>query len=192
MSELLGYMGLVAQLGFFAAIAIASVRHFAQDTAPGHRLIQIASPLCTIGLAVLMLRLGPVGPWPAITALAMTAAGYWVFRRALAESAPGCLSVAFGENVSERLMVSGIYGVIRNPLYTSYLLYWAAWPVLLGLIWPALAVAIFFALVYWLAVRQEETALATQFGPDYLEYQARTGRFFPRVNLSGIFRTPKP
>ncbi len=192
MSDIFGYVALAALLGFFVEIARASLGHFAQDQTLGHRLIQVASPLCTICLTALVVLGGPVDLWPGLLALALTATGYALFRQALAESDPGFLSVAFGRHASEHLMVEGIYGLIRNPLYTSYLLYWGAWPVLLGLAWPALAVAIFFTVVYWQAARREEAALAEQFGPDYLTYQARTGRFLPKFASRSIFRPPKP
>ncbi len=78
-----------------------------------------------------------------------------------------------GEMVSK-----GIYGVIRHPQYTGFLLItlgmlceWATLPMLI--MWPALI---------WLYVRlarREEADMEAEFGQAYREYRSRTGMFLP-------------
>ena len=78
-----------------------------------------------------------------------------------------------------RLVRTGIYGLMRHPLYTAvfcgsvgWALVWRSWPALVA----ALAVAPFFEA----KARQEECWLRRQF-PEYLEYERRVRRFVPWI-----------
>jgi protein-S-isoprenylcysteine O-methyltransferase Ste14 len=82
-----------------------------------------------------------------------------------------------------RLVVSGLYRFVRNPMYvgvTAILLgealatqsmpvavYWAAW----------------FAVVNLFVVGYEEPALRRQFGEEYDEYARRVGRWIPILRV---------
>lgn len=79
-----------------------------------------------------------------------------------------------------QLVTDGIYGYIRHPQYTGFMLItfgmildWATLPLLI--MWPILAI------VYYRLARQEERELALQFGSAYLAYKERTGMFLPRI-----------
>jgi protein-S-isoprenylcysteine O-methyltransferase Ste14 len=78
------------------------------------------------------------------------------------------------------LVTNGIYGYIRHPQYTGFLLItlamifeWATLPLLI--MWPILAV------VYYRLARKEEKDMEVEFGPHYAEYRRRTGMFLPRL-----------
>lgn len=79
-----------------------------------------------------------------------------------------------------QLVTDGIYGYIRHPQYTGFMLItfgmildWATLPLLI--MWPILVV------VYYRLARREERDMALQFGDAYLAYKARTGMFLPRL-----------
>lgn len=77
-----------------------------------------------------------------------------------------------------KLEVQGMYRFIRHPLYASYCYYFVGFclvfqsfliiPLLLGI------------LGYYETSKYEEEILIRHFGDDYLQYQQRVGRFFPR------------
>ncbi len=78
------------------------------------------------------------------------------------------------------LVTTGVYRYVRNPLVLSiYLLMTSSLlivPSLLALLMVGINVV-----GYALKVRAEETYLLETHGAEYQTYQARTGRFFPRL-----------
>lgn len=174
------YVALLAQVGCFALISAASIRSFRKDRdSAGMMAIRVLSLIATLWLTLLIIR-QPIGPWTAgATALIMSILSAGVLRQALGAVEPGTLDVAFTGNGPDRLVTSGIYGHLRNPLYTAYLIFWAGWiPLSVG--HPmSVVIGAAFAVIYWLAARQEEAFLGRQFGKIYDEYRARTGRFLP-------------
>ncbi len=79
-----------------------------------------------------------------------------------------------------QLVTKGIYGWIRHPQYTGFLLItlamifeWATLPLLI--MWPILAV------LYYRMARKEEADMQQEFGPAYQKYQEQTGMFLPRL-----------
>jgi protein-S-isoprenylcysteine O-methyltransferase Ste14 len=96
-------------------------------------------------------------------------------------------AVALGRNLtpfprpssSTQLVQSGIYGLMRHPLYTAVIcgavgwaLVWASWLALVA----ALALVPFFDA----KARREERWLRQQF-PEYTSYEKRVRRFLPGV-----------
>lgn len=79
----------------------------------------------------------------------------------------------------QKLVVSGIYGWVRHPLYAS--LIWMFFGACL--VFPNLAAFLATALVFvpfmYRRARLEELLLAREF-PEYAGYQRRTGMFFPK------------
>lgn len=78
------------------------------------------------------------------------------------------------------LVTTGLYGWVRHPLYTAFLveavgisLLMANWFV------AATAGSLLTLLVY--RTRQEEDELIERFGDEYRTYMANTGRFIPRL-----------
>jgi protein-S-isoprenylcysteine O-methyltransferase Ste14 len=78
------------------------------------------------------------------------------------------------------LVTTGLYGWVRHPLYTAFLveavgisLLMANWfvAVTAGSLWTLLA----------MRTRQEERKLIERFGDEYQEYMRRVGRFLPRL-----------
>jgi protein-S-isoprenylcysteine O-methyltransferase Ste14 len=80
-----------------------------------------------------------------------------------------------------RLVARGLYRYTRNPMYVGVLLALGGWALLLRSplhLAYALAVATCFELF---VVLYEEPRLTRQFGPEYLAYTRRVGRWLPRL-----------
>lgn len=170
-------------LGCFVAFAAASYRHFAQGIdSRGNAVIRALSLLGTAVMLVQIWLAMPVPPAFSAVGLFLGIASLVMFRAALNSVQPGELHVAFTGDGPERLVTSGIYGRIRNPLYTSYLMYWAAWVPATGLHPISVACFALFLSLYWIAVREEERFLAQRFGDAYHAFKLRTGRFLPRIH----------
>lgn len=78
------------------------------------------------------------------------------------------------------LVTDGIYGYIRHPQYTGFMLItfgmildWATLPLLI--MWPVLV------FIYYRLARMEERDMEAQFGSAYRLYRAQTGMFLPRL-----------
>ena len=81
---------------------------------------------------------------------------------------------------NHQLIESGIYSVVRHPLYLSLLLAGPGFALVFAsrLVWPILAVTVTFIAV---RIRQEERLLTTEFGRSYDEYRSRTWTLLPPI-----------
>jgi len=84
------------------------------------------------------------------------------------------------ESGKGQLVNTGIYGLIRHPQYTGFMLItlgmlcdWATLPMLI--MWPIMAV------LYYRLARKEEADMEQEFGAQYQVYKSRTGMFLPRL-----------
>jgi protein-S-isoprenylcysteine O-methyltransferase Ste14 len=77
------------------------------------------------------------------------------------------------------LCVSGLYSIIRHPLYAAYLVQGAGCMMMLGAIWTWIAYGLAIALVV-IRVFQEDRELAAQY-PAFPEYSHRVKRLIPGV-----------
>ena len=81
----------------------------------------------------------------------------------------------------ERLVISGLYRYVRNPMYLGVVHAIVGQALLFGslvlLPYAALVWLIFFAFV----VLYEEPILRQKFGPSYEHYQANVRRWWPRI-----------
>lgn len=79
-----------------------------------------------------------------------------------------------------QLIQTGIYSRVRHPMYTVFISFSLA----VGLVssnWFLIISSILIGLgLYWISLF-EEKMLIEEFGNDYVEYQNRTGRFFPQI-----------
>ena len=79
-----------------------------------------------------------------------------------------------------RLVRKGPYALIRNPMYTSLLLFFAS-----GLSnefhWTGLAVLVLLSVVFAIKIRDEEKFLLSRFGVIYSEYKESTYRILPYI-----------
>ncbi len=82
-----------------------------------------------------------------------------------------------------RLVISGPFAHVRNPLYVGNILLYFGVGVMSFALFPYLQIfaLIFFVVQYWLIVGEEEKYLAQSFGEDYMNYKKNVPRFFPRL-----------
>lgn len=81
---------------------------------------------------------------------------------------------------TQSLVTSGIYGVIRHPIYAAMWLWGAAQALLLNNWIAGLATLVLFGLVYVVRVPREEQMMLDHFGEEYRAYLQRTGRVIPK------------
>ena len=80
----------------------------------------------------------------------------------------------------QRLVTYGAFAWCRNPLYVGNFLAWIGFTVVSGVLWFIPVAILIFAIEYTLIVRYEEGVLESIFGQEYLDYKARTPRWFWR------------
>jgi len=118
-----------------------------------------------------------------VVCLAVSAAGVVV--RAL--TVGSAASQTSGRNtkvqVARTLNTTGMYSIVRNPLYVGNFLTMLGVVVFLRVWWITAIYALLFALYYERIVLAEEAFLRRQFGRAYLDWAARTPAFLPRFRL---------
>lgn len=79
------------------------------------------------------------------------------------------------------LVQSGIFKLVRHPIYSGLFLFLAGWA-----FWQnnayQLLLAVMLMVLFYFKSRYEETRLQIKF-PEYAQYRKNTGRFFPRLKL---------
>jgi len=80
------------------------------------------------------------------------------------------------------LVTVGPYSVTRNPLYFFSFLGFIGVGLATETVTLALVMTCFFAIVYPIIIRREETLLRARFGATFTDYCARVPRFVPRFS----------
>jgi protein-S-isoprenylcysteine O-methyltransferase Ste14 len=80
---------------------------------------------------------------------------------------------------SGKLVTSGAYGVVRNPIYSSVTFFLLPAVALLTLTWVYLVPPLFLYVGVLIFIRKEEGQLKTAFGKEYEAYLARVDRMIP-------------
>ena len=113
---------------------------------------------------------------PALALLACAVLlGLWT----LGHNRPGNFNIRPEPKAAARLVTSGPYRLVRNPMYSALLLFAAAEVVAYGDLWK-IACWLALALVLLAKVLLEERALRALF-PGYAAYAKRVRRFIPGV-----------
>jgi protein-S-isoprenylcysteine O-methyltransferase Ste14 len=116
--------------------------------------------------------------WLAVS-FALGLAGLLVRGAALAFAPEGTSSRDTHRLRAPSLNTTGMYSIVRNPLYLGNGLMWLGAVASLGLWWLALLTA----LLYWLYIERvilvEESFLEGQFGQEFTEWAQRTPAFVP-------------
>lgn len=90
------------------------------------------------------------------------------------------------------LAMTGPYVWMRNPVYAGNILILAGLCVLCELPWMIPVICSWAAVVYDAAIRFEEYRLTKRYGAEYLAYQQRVGRWWPRVPLAAASPAARP
>lgn len=78
-----------------------------------------------------------------------------------------------------KLVTSGAYGVVRNPIYSSVTWFILPAVALLTLTWVYFVPSIFLYVGVLIFIGKEEKQLTTAFGKEYIDYMARVDRLIP-------------
>jgi protein-S-isoprenylcysteine O-methyltransferase Ste14 len=78
-----------------------------------------------------------------------------------------------------RLVTTGIYGLIRHPMYSSFFLLAVAQLMLLPNWFAGATGLIGVGMLYAFRIRQEERMMIERFGAEYRDYMAHTARLIP-------------
>jgi len=92
---------------------------------------------------------------------------------------------------ASRLVTSGPFGYVRNPLYVGNMLIYIGIGIMSLALFPWLQAGalLYFVLQYTLIVREEETFLKKEFGKEYEHYIEAVPRFLCRLTP---YHSPKP
>ncbi len=74
---------------------------------------------------------------------------------------------------------NGVYQIVRHPLYASLIWMFYAGSIIYSNWMACLVTTLIFIPIMYFRAKQEEQMLITQF-QEYVEYQSKTGMFFPR------------
>jgi protein-S-isoprenylcysteine O-methyltransferase Ste14 len=85
--------------------------------------------------------------------------------------------------VADELNTSGMYSVVRHPLYVGNYLMWLGVVMLLHTVWLVLLVSAGYALYYERIMAAEENFLRGKFGARYEEWAGRTPAFLANPRL---------
>ncbi len=93
-----------------------------------------------------------------------------IFHKANTTTTPG--------EISKKLVVSGPYQLMRNPMYVSLTLAYLGEAGFLNQIWPLLVLPLTLAYINWIVIPLEEDLLKNEFKEEYENYCTRVNRWF--------------
>ncbi len=83
------------------------------------------------------------------------------------------------KQIAEKLNTTGIYSILRNPLYLANYLNWLGIILLLSNTILTISVTLFFILIYYKIILVEENFLKNKFQEDVKIYFSKTNRILP-------------
>jgi protein-S-isoprenylcysteine O-methyltransferase Ste14 len=92
------------------------------------------------------------------------------------------------KQVAERLNTTGIYSIVRNPLYLGNFFMWLGIALFVHDLWLTVIYVLLFWLYYERIIFAEETYLRDKFGDEFLEWADRTPVIIPAF---GQYRKPE-
>lgn len=78
-----------------------------------------------------------------------------------------------------RLATTGLFAVVRHPIYAAWILLIFSGAALLTASWPMLGVPAVAWVVFKIFIHREERYLEERFGDDYRAYRSRVNELFP-------------
>ena len=112
--------------------------------------------------------------------IAASVASLWLFWRSHADLGRN-FSIKLVIREKHALVTTGVYRLIRHPMYASFLL-WSLLQILLLPNWITAAAGIFgFCILYCARIRREEQLMLHKFGDEYREYMTHTKRLVPYI-----------
>ena len=134
-------------------------------TAPWRNLTLYASPLS----------------W--IPAVFLFAFGFWIYAQTARQFTPaqlGGVPEIAARQGSQRLVITGIHGRVRHPVYLAHLCEMLGWTLGTGLA-VLFALTAFAILTGAMMIRLEDAELEQRFGDEYRNYRLRVPAVVPRL-----------
>jgi len=120
-------------------------------------------------------------PWPlGVLGVALFGCAIWLLHRSHADLGSRWSSTV-EKGDGQRLVTEGVYRHVRHPMYAAHLIWGVAQALLLPNLLAGLMPLALMLLLIALRMRREERVLLEEFGDDYRNYMARTGRLLPRL-----------
>jgi protein-S-isoprenylcysteine O-methyltransferase Ste14 len=79
----------------------------------------------------------------------------------------------------DRLATEGVLGLVRNPIYSAWIVFILPGLALLSRSWPMLLMPLVAYAVFKTRIHQEDEYLRQRFGQAYLEYRGRVNELIP-------------
>ena len=120
----------------------------------------------------------PLIPAIAVLGVVSLCGGLFLFYRSHADLGRNW-SISLEIRNEHRLVTTGIYRLIRHPMYSSFFLLAVAQLMLLPNWFAGATGLIGVGLLYAFRIRQEERMMSERFGAEYRDYMAHTARLIP-------------
>jgi protein-S-isoprenylcysteine O-methyltransferase Ste14 len=126
-------------------------------------------------------RLAPSTLWN-VVALALGALGIVIRAKAVGHAPRGTSGRNVLGQVAEVLNTTGMYSIMRHPLYVGNALMWLAVAAMARSVWLLVVISLLFWVYYERIMFAEEEFLRRKFGRTYEEWAARTPAFLPATH----------
>jgi len=153
-------------------------------------IVALPGAVTVLGPILVLARSGPRFAWglqlPAVLlvvlfGLALIAGGLWLFTRTLLLFARAGKGTLAPWDPTSRLVISGPYRLVRNPMITAVAAVLLGEATLLGRPSLIIYVLAFISLNHTYFVLVEEPGLTHRFGEDYRRYKRAVPRWLPRT-----------
>jgi protein-S-isoprenylcysteine O-methyltransferase Ste14 len=84
------------------------------------------------------------------------------------------------KQVAETLNTTGMYAVVRNPLYLGNFIIWFGLSLFIKSVWFTIIIILFFTIFYERIIFAEESFLREKFGDEFLQWADETPAMIPR------------
>lgn len=172
---------LAVYITIIAGLVWARYKYFKLDSKPSRMSSLFYDPIVAIHIASTAIAMA-LDDLPNLLTVAFSMSlmiigfGTFIASIRLAKS----LDFAFSDSV-DKLITSGTYGIVRHPLYLSYLLIWAGGTIITNalLSWITMCYLLAF---YVISARKEEKILReSKYSREYSDYCQNVGMFLPRI-----------
>lgn len=112
-------------------------------------------------------------------AIALVVLGHFIRALAVGKRAAHTSGRNRDEQVAEALNSTGIYSMVRHPLYLGNITTYIGWAVFTGIDWLVPVFLVLFVAYYRLIIYAEEQFLTRKFGQAYLDWRKQTPLLLP-------------
>ena len=84
----------------------------------------------------------------------------------------------------DELVTSGVYGLVRHPIYSAWIVFIFPGIALLCRSWLMLPASLVSYIIFKLLIKREDRYLEEKFGKAYLDYRGRVNEIIPSLRFS--------